>query len=138
MRALNLPAGVDPVDPAAHADVHHNHVRPERGSRGNGRLAVTSLAGDLHVVLKFEHGPQASPHDFVVINEEDAYHWAAPLRGISTATVVPASGAERRAAEPPSASARSRMFARPGPAGPAPGSNPCPSSRRITPSVPAP
>ena len=69
----DAPGGGQPVD-ARHADVHQHHVGPQLEGQPHRLVAVGRLADHGDVVLGVEQGPEPSPHQRLVVGDDDGDH----------------------------------------------------------------
>src|SRR5918992_4998388 len=103
---------------AGHCDVEDGQVDVVGECQLDCLRAVVSLGDDLEVWLGLQHHPQATPHDGVVVGEQDpGLEWRGhegTSAGSLRLTSVPGSSS-RIEILPPTSSARSRMPCRPPP-----------------------
>src|SRR4249919_3774171 len=112
---------------ARHDDVHHDHVGLLCAHLEDGIANVARLADDLDVRSRFEHAPEARPHDGVVVDENDPDRHQ--VTGTSATTDVPPLDDDSTKSLPSISSIRSRMPIKPSPPSRVSStSNPCPSS----------
>src|SRR5512135_287404 len=130
---FDLPDGIDAVQ-ERHGDVRHDHVRPQLRRCGEQRAAVLDDANKLELRLK--QAFEAFGHDPVIVCQQDArpVHVPPPASGTRTVITAPSPGRDRTANSPWTSNTRSRMLERPSPGMRLAswGSNPMPSSVRVT------
>jgi hypothetical protein len=60
-----------PLERRWHADVGHQHLGPGLGHPAHHAVEVARHPEDLQVLLSFDEGAHAFPHDQVVVRQED-------------------------------------------------------------------
>src|SRR5579864_1469004 len=80
----NLPGCIYPIQ-IRHSDVEQDQVRPQCFSKFDRLTPIACLATQFPSWMTFEHGANPSPHDFVVIRNQNSKsaHLPAPVEATS-------------------------------------------------------